>query len=200
MHPNNGPDQKLIDQFVGAAHGDLEKVRHMVDERPDLVFKVSSQNETALQAAAHLGQRKIAEYLLAQGAPLDICTAAMLGKADDVSRMLSADPGLAQSSGAHGIPILFYPSLGGQIKIAEELLARGADINAGKGMNTSLHAAALTDRAEMAEWLLAHGARTDIVDYAGKTPLEVATEHKRYRVEAVLRSSVAGPDATPDNS
>ena len=37
-------------------------------------------NETAIQAATQTGQRDIAEYLISQGAPVDICAAAMLGE------------------------------------------------------------------------------------------------------------------------
>ncbi len=39
---------------------------------------------TAIQAAAHTGQRAIAEYLLAKGARLEVCTAAMLGDVAEV--------------------------------------------------------------------------------------------------------------------
>ena len=41
-----------------------------------------------LQAAAHMGNREIAGFLLHEGAPLDICAAAMLGKRNNVEAFL----------------------------------------------------------------------------------------------------------------
>src|SRR5215207_1561298 len=78
------PTHQEIDRFVGAAHGDLATVRAFVDAHPEHINTPSSMGETALQAAAHTGQRAIAEFLLERGAPLDICAAAMLGRNDQV--------------------------------------------------------------------------------------------------------------------
>jgi ankyrin repeat protein len=39
---------------------------------------------------------------------------------------------------------------------------------------TALHAAVQSGRAEMVGYLLDHGARTDIVDWSGRTPIDVA--------------------------
>ena len=53
-----------------------------------------------------MGNREIAEFLIGQGARLDIFVAAMLGKLDIVRALLTAWPGLLQSKGPHGIPLL----------------------------------------------------------------------------------------------
>ena len=138
-------------------------------------------------AAAHMGRKKIAEYLLSKGAPLDICTAAMLSMREQVEAMVAADPSQVRQCGSHGIPLMFHAALGGDLQIAEVLVEHGADINAGDGMNTALHGAVLMDRPGLAEWLIGHGAHTTLKDYAGKTALEVAIDLKRTRVEEVLR-------------
>lgn len=187
MESAQAVNQELIDKFVGAAHGNLDGVQAMLAEHPELLNARSSQDETALGAAAHMGRKKIAEFLLSQGAPLDICTAAMLSRREDVRAMVARDPSQTSQCGSHGIPLMFHAALGGDLEVAEALVAGGADVNAGDGKNTALHGAVLMDRPEVAEWLLAHNANPALKDYAGKTVLEVAVELKRVRVEEILR-------------
>jgi hypothetical protein len=81
---NRSIPTETVREFVTAGHGDLEKVKQMLADQPAVLNLSYDWNpggpETALQAAAHVGSRAVAEYLLDQGAPLDICTAAMLGR------------------------------------------------------------------------------------------------------------------------
>src|SRR2546422_216402 len=101
---------ELIRDFVIASHMDLEKVKRMYEEHPALLNAAhpwkESDHETAVQAAAQMGNVAVAEYLLSKGAPLEICTAAMLGRTEDVKRLLSRDPKDIGATGAHGIPLL----------------------------------------------------------------------------------------------
>ena len=182
------PAQKLIDEFVMASHGDLDKVKALLERHPILVQTRAQWDETTLEAAAHTGQKEIAEFLLSKGAVLDICTASMLGKTDPVKAFLRADLSQAQATGAHGIPVLFYPAITGQREVAEILLAHGADVNAVEGGNTPLHGAALFGRADMAAWLLDHGAKVNALDFRGKTPLQHAVERGHTAVANLLRS------------
>lgn len=191
MQSAAGTNQELVDRFVGAAHGNLDALSAMLEANPELLNARSSQDETALGAAAHMGRRKIAEFLLGHGAPLDICAAAMLAKRDEVAQMAAAGPPQTQQAGSHGIPLMFHAALGGDLEIARILVDNGADLNAGDGLNTALHAAVLMNKPEMAEWLLSHGANPELRDYSGKTPLELAIEMKRTGVEEVLKRSAA---------
>jgi ankyrin repeat protein len=177
--------QELVEQFVLAAHGDFGKVRALQGQYPALRdARWAKFNESALEAASHMGNREIAEYLLAHGAPLTICTAAMLGQIDQVKRFLDGDPSLVNARGAHGFTLIFHAALSGRTEIAELLLARGG----GEGMDSALHAAVMHDRRDMAEWLLTHGVRNpNAPNYAGKTPLNVALETNRPEIADVLR-------------
>lgn len=176
LHWHLRPPQKVIDEFVIASHGDLTNVKAMLAERPTLVLARAKWDESGIEAAAHTGQHEIAEFLLAQGATLDICTAAMLGDTDKVQAVLDADPGQAGATGAHGIPVMFYPAISGRPAAAEILVSGGADVNAGEGRTTALHGAALFGRAEMAAWLLDRGANVNARDSRGRTPLGIALE------------------------
>ena len=134
-----------------------------------------------------MGRRDIAEYLLAAGAPMDICTAAMLGLKDRVEAFLKADPGQLQTRGSHGIPVMYYPVITGHKDIAELLLAHGAEVNAGEGGSSPLHGAVMFGQTEMAAWLLAQGANVNAPNFEGKTPLPVAVKNQNTALADLLR-------------
>lgn len=180
------PSQDLIDALVGNAHGNAARVKEILGEHPELVNAMAQWGETPIQAAAQMGERELARYLLDLGAPLDICTAAMLGRDGDVAAMLAYDPSLAYATGAHGIPVLYFPVLHGELRIAEMLLEAGSPVNAGAGMMTPLHAAAFKNQPAMAAWLLSHGAATDLLNFGGKTARDLAVEAGYDAVVAVL--------------
>ena len=102
-----------------------------------------------------MGQRKIAEYLLQQGATPDICAMAMLGRRDEVAAYLQGDAALAKARGAHGrIPALYHAALGGDVEIARMLVDNGAGADAAG----ALHAAVRRGDVAMAEFLLDNAA------------------------------------------
>lgn len=169
-------DQQLIDELVGNAHGNLARVQEILTAHPELVNAAARWGETPIQAAAQTGNRALAQYLLELGAPLDICTAAMLGRVEVVDAMLTADRAQAHAVGAHGLPVLYFPMAHAEMAIAESLLTAGAEVNAGEGMATPLHAAVTFNQPTMVRWLLDHGADVSAKDYNGKTPSELANE------------------------
>lgn len=179
--------QDTINSFVIAAHHDLEKVQELLAEHPALLNENAEWVETPIQAAAHTGQRAIAEYLLDKGAPLDICTASMLGRIDDVRMMLADTPDAIHATGAHNIPVMYFAAIGGNVEIAKLLTDAGADINAGAGGNTALHGAAGFGQTEMVSWLLGKGADPGATDFEGRTPLELAEKMNRTESIALIR-------------
>ncbi|MDR4410358.1 ankyrin repeat domain-containing protein, partial [Bacillus anthracis] len=68
--------------------------------------------ESALGAAAHVGRKDIALYLLEKGARMDIFAAAMLGKLEVVQAILVAQPEALRASGPHGIYLLQQARMG----------------------------------------------------------------------------------------
>ena len=110
-------DQGLVAEFVLKAHGDLEFVRQTVEREPAVVNAAwdwgGGDWETGLGAAAHVGRRDIAEYLLEHGARKDVFAAAMLGEVEVVRAMLDAQPELREARGPHGIPLRAHAEAGG---------------------------------------------------------------------------------------
>jgi hypothetical protein len=107
----------LVQEFVGNAHGNLDRVRELFTQFPSLVNAVwdwgGGDFESALGAAAHMGRKDIANFLLEHGARLDLFAAAMLGKLDIVKAALHAYPAALHTPGPHGIPLIRHAEMGG---------------------------------------------------------------------------------------
>jgi hypothetical protein len=109
---------ELVQEFVGNAHGDLDRVKALLLEEPALINAAwdwgGGDWETGLGAAAHMGRNDIACYLLEQGARIDLFAAAMLGELDIVKAVLAAFPDAARVPGPHGIPLIAHAQAGGE--------------------------------------------------------------------------------------
>ena len=61
-----------------------------------------------------MGRKDIVNFLLAQGARVDLFCAAMLGKLDVVQAMLTLQPALIDMRGPHGFNLHFHAQVGGE--------------------------------------------------------------------------------------
>ncbi len=118
--PSSYPVQPLAlaREMVGASHANFEKVQALVAARPSLVTAAVDWGfgdwEDALGAASHVGNRQIAEFLLANGARPTLFSAAMLGQLDVVKAFLTALPGAQKITGPHSISLLAHAKAGGK--------------------------------------------------------------------------------------
>lgn len=185
----NVPDQETINQFIIRCHFDLPAVQAGVAAHPALVNTRSSlpgsEDESPLGAAAHVGNRSIAEYLLANGAELEFCAAVMLGMDAHVRAVVDADPTMANAMGAHGIPALVHATIAGNLEMARFLVERGAAVSGGGALHGAIHAG----HAEMVAWLVDLGADVTAVDFRGKTPLEHAMELGHADIARLLQAA-----------
>lgn len=182
------PNAETIREFVIAGHGDLDKVKAMLSEQPDLRDAIHEwqldDTETALQGASHVGNRAIAEYLLSQGAAMEVCTAAMLGRHADVERLLTGVENVNEVCGAHGIPLLAHTALSGDVDLVAMLVARGAT----DGISMALLNAVTTGHVELANWLLTHTQPDlSLKNFQGKTAFEVAEARSDQAMITLLR-------------
>ncbi len=180
--------QAEIDTFVLACHGNRAAVEAALAEHPALINTRSTQDETPLGAAAHVGNRGLAEFLLANGAAPELTASAMLGQTDVVLAAVDADPALANARGAHGISILFHAAVGGHEQLARDLVARGAQTTPALA-GSLLHAAVQTRQTSMASWALDLGADVQALDFAQQTPLQRAQAREDAEMIALLQSS-----------
>lgn len=122
----------IVEEFVRKAHADLPGTKALLAEQPSLLNATwdwgGGDFETGLGGAGHMGNREIAEYLIGQGARMDIFVATMLGRLDIVKAMLAAWPNLLHSKGPHGISLLRHARAGKDAakQVEEYLLSLGA--------------------------------------------------------------------------
>lgn len=109
-------DSQLVQEFVGKAHGDFDAVKQLLADTPSLLNAAwdwgGGDWETALGAAAHMGRRDIALFLVERGARVDLFAAAMLGWLDVVKAILSRDRAAREAKGPHGIPLIAHALAG----------------------------------------------------------------------------------------
>ena len=112
----------LVREFVNEAHGNFGRVKELLEQEPALLNAAwdwgGGDWETALGAAAHMGQKDIALHLLAHGARMDIFAAAMLGRTDVVKAILAAQPEAINAPGPHGISLMTHATKGGKAAAA----------------------------------------------------------------------------------
>ena len=111
-------EASLVQDFVGNAHGDLDRVKELLAQEPALINSTwdwgGGDFETGLGAAAHMGRSDIALYLLEHGARLDLFAAAMLGNLEVVKATLDVYPAALDVPGPHGIPLITHAQAGGK--------------------------------------------------------------------------------------
>ena len=111
-------EASLVQDFVGNAHGNLDRVKELLTREPALINSVwdwgGGDFETGLGAAAHRGRRDIALFLLENGAHLDIFAAAMLGNVNIVRSTIETYPHAINILGPHGIPLIAHAQAGGK--------------------------------------------------------------------------------------
>lgn len=130
----------MVEETVGKSHSSLADVRRLVAETPLLANACwdwgGGDFETALEAAAHTGQREIAEFLLSRGARPSLYAAAMLGQLDLVKAFHVIDPQAHAIVGPHGFTVVHCAQRGGAAakSVVEWLLANGASPETNVGL------------------------------------------------------------------
>ena len=175
--PEANADQAVIDELVGNAHGNLARVKELLDLHPELLNSKATWNETPIEAAAQMGNRKIIDLLIERGAPVDAFTGLVLGRMTE---------GTVNQRGIHNLPALYFAAIGGHVDTAQQLLSAGADVNAPAEAAAPIHGAVMGGNADMVRLLLDHGADASLKDYAGRDARELAMAINREDIAAVL--------------
>jgi hypothetical protein len=123
---------ELVKEFVIAGHGNINKVREMLGQQPNLLNATwdwgGGDYESAIEGAGHVGNRELVVYLLSRGARMNLFAAAMLGRMDIVKSTLDAFPELKTSQGPHGLMLMHHATKGGDE--AKEVLSYLKEIGA----------------------------------------------------------------------
>ncbi len=110
-------DPGLVKDAVGSSHGNFARIRELVEKQPALARASIDWGfgdwETCIDAAAHVGNKPIADFLLTNGARPTIFSAAMMGQLDAVKAFIAARPGIQKTLGPHGITLMSHAKAGG---------------------------------------------------------------------------------------
>ncbi len=108
----------VVQQFVGAGHSNLERVKELLNDFPNLIYCShdwgNGDFETAIGAGGHVGYKEMVNFLIEKGCRPTIHSLTMLGKTDLVKPILEAYPNLVQSLGPHGFTLLHHAKQGGE--------------------------------------------------------------------------------------
>lgn len=120
----------IVRQFVGAGHRDLDKVKTLLEEYPNLIYSSHDWGggdfETAIGAGGHVGYVDMVDFLLEKGARPTIHVLAMLGKEDLVLPLIKAYPALINSLGPHGFTLLYHARKSESEALIKYLVDNGA--------------------------------------------------------------------------
>ncbi len=235
--------------WEAAFRGKLEVVKFLVEQGADMNLPGCHLSQHDLEitpycVARHEGRDEVADYLLQQGAIVDIHTAAYLGDYETALSLLDNDPNLVNSGYLQSVMLpsgephtvehrdaewatpLCYAIVGGNIRIVELLILRGAIIEAHSkllldhavsadrvdivkllfenGADPSNAPKIYDDNSEMSVLLKSHGVPSKDInafDWMGWPPLPYACRgDKGEHPEAVLRLLELGADINVQSS
>ena len=158
-----------VDLFSAVAIGDMDRVKQLLNDSPELAAARSIDGYPALHLAVDLNQGAIATALLKAGCDVEI---------RNESR-----------TGAKGGTAMHCAAVRGRNSV-RQLFEQGASVNAVSDQKiTPLHYAAKAARVRTTKWLLENGAVADAQDEDGKTPLDWYHENCRNvpEMERLLR-------------
>ncbi|UCE22524.1 MAG: ankyrin repeat domain-containing protein, partial [Candidatus Aminicenantes bacterium] len=139
------------DIHKAAQKGDIETVRSLVENNPDIVNAVDDNKRTPLHYAALSQNQALVEFLLSKGA-------------DIKARELNG-----------GIP-LHFAAYGGNTAVVSILLQKGSDLHAKNNMGqTPAFYAAMNGHLEVLQNLVNRGAEVNIKDTRNWSPVLLAS-------------------------
>lgn len=108
-------NRTMVQDFVIYAHSDLERTKSLLEREPRLANAFMDWGggdwESALGGASHMGRHDIVRHLLANGARIDIFSAAVMGQLEVVKALLTLEPKLIDARGPHGFNLHFHAQL-----------------------------------------------------------------------------------------
>jgi ankyrin repeat protein len=193
-------DKKAFFETIRA--GDLAAVMSLVEADASLASARNDSGVSAVLTAVYMGHGEIRDFLIANGAVLELPEAAAVGNLGRVRELIEKNQAHADALSADGFPVVALAAFLGHLEIVQYLAARGADINAvatnGSGYN-ALTGAVTSGHIAVVRWLLEHEADANYRYSAGYSPLLTAAANGRLDIARLLLAHGADPHATTND-
>jgi ankyrin repeat protein len=190
-------EQKAFFEAIRA--GDLAAVKSLVAADSSLASARNDSGISGVLTAVYMGRGEIRDFLIANGAMLELPEAAAVGNLTRVRELIENNCAKADSFSADGFAVVEIAAFLCHLEIVQYLEAHGADINAaatnGSGYN-ALTAAVTSGHLAVVQWLLEHGANANYRYSAGYSPLLTAAANGRLDIAKLLLAHGADPHAT----
>lgn len=169
---------EMKDQFISSVRqGEIEKVRAMLIEHPELADARDKNGLSAVMNAMYYQRRAVADLLVASRLDLDIFEAVATSQTGRVKFLLERNHSQASNYSSDGFTPLHVAAFFGRPEIAEALIAAGAAINLvskNQLRAAPLQSAAAGRQPGVARVLLANGADPNVRGDGGYSPLHEA--------------------------
>lgn len=161
-----------------AEEGNLTKVKTILARHPDQINAKDRDDWTALHRALNANQSKVAEFLIMQGADVNVKTHERKNWSDAIND--------------YGWTPLHMAANAGNKKLVELLIDNQAEVNAKtKQGYTPLHMAVIDGYKETVKILIANGADVNIENTLGQTPLTFAIIKEHSDIVEYLQKHAA---------
>lgn len=194
------------DFLVAVTAGNTAELERLLVQDPTLVDARDGQGVSAVLLAAYHGQTAARDLLAGRKATLDVFEAAALGDCGRLTTLIGANSAAAGAVSPDGFPVVALAAFLGRLAAVELLLAAGADPNvsaANEMRVTALHAAAAQRDPvvsfALVRLLLGHGARVNVAQRGGWTPLHATAAHGPDEQVRLLLAHGADANATNDD-
>jgi hypothetical protein len=178
-----------------AKSGDLEKVKTLLKDNPELVSHIDEDGEMPLHLAAQNGHKDMVELLLANNANVNANSKnnwtplqeAVIRRHKDVAEFLVSNQANLNARIVFGYTLLHMLVVRNIKDMVAFVLAKGADVNAKDDQgNTPLHKASSMGYKDLVELLVANRADVNVRNNEDATPLRQAIENGRNDVAELL--------------
>jgi ankyrin repeat protein len=162
----------LDDAFVGLVHDDPGAALIRLEGSRSLALAAASWGETALEAASHLGNRRLLAAFIEAGAVPDIFAACAMGDMRGVEGLLPFTR--RDALGVHRLPLLHFAVVSRDPAMLDMLLDAGVALNPRGASLSPLHSAVAVGSVPMIRALVEAGVDRSVTDAFGATALDWA--------------------------
>lgn len=162
-NPKTSNPQGNTTLHLAVLNGDVKTIEQLLQKNAD-AKATNASGLSPLHLALEHNRMDIVQVMTNRGATIDVFAAASLGRLEQVTQMLQAQPDLMEKTNAGGKTVLHWAAAAGQSALVTNLLDLKAQVDV-KDLNkaTPLDLAAMNGHSNVVEQLLAASAKPSLL-------------------------------------